>query len=267
VPSTDGGVQAPKYSPVVAEIPLLQLQKYQPAEFVPAVIVMDTVANSCPLSPASERVVDASSLADNFSSTTSIWKRLLDRPALLVCAGVCILVLMTTAVWVYVSHTRSASKPVKASNVAATTPIDTSGSALFQNKPNAATPISSQPTTSVAPPSAPSLPGATQTKTASHPVVAERRNESVVPPVKIPEQITAPAAPTSGMLHYSGPPVSYGGTVVFSNLPEGRLRFTFDQQSWQPLISHEPHGTQKLTLRSLKTENQTQCDVRWEIVQ
>ena len=65
VPSTDGGVQAPKYSPVVAEIPLLQLQKYQPAEFVPAVIVMDTVANSCPLSPASERVVDASSLADN----------------------------------------------------------------------------------------------------------------------------------------------------------------------------------------------------------
>ena len=72
---------------------------------------------------------------------------------------------------------------------------------------------------------------------------------------------------TRGILHYSGPPVRFGETVVFSNLPGGLLRFTFDQQSWQPLISRQPNGTQKLTLRSLKRENQVQCDVHWEIVQ
>jgi len=82
-----------------------------------------------------------------------------------------------------------------------------------------------------------------------------------------PPLTSAPASQTEGVLHYSGPPVRFGETVVFSNLPGGRLRFTFDQQSWQPLISRQPNGSQKLTLRSLKRENQVQCDVHWEIVQ
>jgi hypothetical protein len=121
-----------------------------------------------------------------------------------------------------------------------------------------------------------------RTTTVSRPVVAKREESSAVAALKIPDgstieqtetgrpprepQISTPTPSTSGMLHYSGPPVGYGGTVVFSNLPGERLRFTFDQQSWQPLIAHLSDGTQKLTLLSLKKENQVQCDVHWEIV-
>jgi hypothetical protein len=97
------------------------------------------------------------------------------------------------------------------------------------------------------------------------PVVAEHRDGDSSAPTE--PQISTPSPPTFGVLHYSGPPVSYGGTVVFSNLPGGRLRFSFDQQSWQPLILRQPDGTQKLTLHSLKKKNQVQCDVRGEIVQ
>lgn len=85
-----------------------------------------------------------------------------------------------------------------------------------------------------------------------------------------PAAVTTPAVPISsrsGTLHYTGPPVAHGGVVVFSGLPSGRLRFTFDHQAWQPLISHQPDGTQILTLRSLGHSEQTQCDVRWEVVQ
>jgi len=60
--------------------------------------------------------------------------------------------------------------------------------------------------------------------------------------------------------------VQYGETVTFFNLPPARLRFTFDHKSWQPLISRQRDGTQKLTLRSLSQREQTSCDVSWEIV-
>jgi len=61
--------------------------------------------------------------------------------------------------------------------------------------------------------------------------------------------------------------VRYGESIVFPNLPHDRLRFTFDHQSWQPLISHQPDGTQQLTLISIRHgEEQTYCDVGWEIV-
>jgi hypothetical protein len=76
----------------------------------------------------------------------------------------------------------------------------------------------------------------------------------------------APALPTAGTLHYYGPPLRFGQTVVFAGLPGGRLKFTFDHQSWSPLIARQPDGTQKLTLRSLKQGEQTQCDVGWEII-
>ena len=78
----------------------------------------------------------------------------------------------------------------------------------------------------------------------------------------------APASPPrSGELHYSGPPVPQNGQVVFENLPGARLKFTFDQQAWQPTIRRQPNGTQTLTLRSLLPGTQTQCDVKWEIAQ
>jgi hypothetical protein len=54
---------------------------------------------------------------------------------------------------------------------------------------------------------------------------------------------------------------------VFENLPGARLKFTFDRGVWQPVISRQPNGTQKLTLRSLSPDLQTRCDVGWEIIQ
>ena len=77
---------------------------------------------------------------------------------------------------------------------------------------------------------------------------------------------TAGTPPTAGTLRYFGPPLRFGQTVVFAGLPGGRLKFTFDHQSWSPLIARQPDGTQKLTLRSLKQGEQTQCDVGWEII-
>lgn len=72
------------------------------------------------------------------------------------------------------------------------------------------------------------------------------------------------ATPRSGTLHYSGPPVQYGGIVVFSGLPAGRLRFSFDHQAWQPLISRQLDGSQTLRLRSLQHSAQLECNVHWE---
>ena len=84
-------------------------------------------------------------------------------------------------------------------------------------------------------------------------------------PVPLPPVVqSAPA--TSGVLHYHGPPVPQYGEVVFADLPAARLRFTFDLQSWQPLISRQPNGLKKLVLRSLKPGWRTECDVRWEVV-
>jgi hypothetical protein len=60
--------------------------------------------------------------------------------------------------------------------------------------------------------------------------------------------------------------VPQNGEVVFENLPGGRLKFTFDRGAWQPVISRQPNGTQKLTLRSLRPGLQTQCEVGWQII-
>jgi hypothetical protein len=84
------------------------------------------------------------------------------------------------------------------------------------------------------------------------------------PPLPSP----APVAPArSGLLHYAGPSVAQGGVVVFSGLPAGRLRFTFNHQMWQSTISRRPDGTQTLMLRSLTPGPQTQCDVKWETIE
>lgn len=101
------------------------------------------------------------------------------------------------------------------------------------------------------------------------PVLASAPPAQPAPPVETPQTpVSAPASPPrSGELHYSGPPVPQNGLVVFENLPGARLKFTFDQQAWQPTIRRQPNGTQTLTLRSLLPDMQTQCDVKWEIVQ
>ncbi len=76
-----------------------------------------------------------------------------------------------------------------------------------------------------------------------------------------------PAAATSGILRYSGPPVQFGESISFSKLPKAMLRLSFDRAVWQPQFSRQSDGTQTLTLRSLSHDPQTQCVVVWQIPQ
>jgi len=85
-------------------------------------------------------------------------------------------------------------------------------------------------------------------------------------PVAPPAQPPPGHQPATGMLHYQGPPVPYGGTVVFDNLPKARLKFSFDGTAWRMVIQINPDGTKKLTLSSLKQGFQSTCDVGWQIV-
>ena len=84
------------------------------------------------------------------------------------------------------------------------------------------------------------------------------------PPAPLPGQ-TEQAR--SGVLHYQGPPVLHGGTVVFDKLPKARLKFTFDHAAWQLVIKPNPDGTKKVTLISLAQGYQTSCDLGWEIIE
>jgi len=75
-----------------------------------------------------------------------------------------------------------------------------------------------------------------------------------------------PSAATSGVLRYSGPPVPFNGRVTFEKLPAARLKFTFDHDAWQPIISRQADGSQTLVLVSLKHGLQSRCEVQWERV-
>ena len=113
-------------------------------------------------------------------------------------------------------------------------------------------------------------PKARKSATATARKLVERPPEDIVPqpaPVAVTPAPVPAVRPTSGVLHYSGPPVPQNGEVVFENLPKARLKFTFDWGAWQPVISRQPNGTRELTLRSLRPGLQTQCDVAWEIIQ
>jgi hypothetical protein len=102
------------------------------------------------------------------------------------------------------------------------------------------------------------------------PTTDQPRNAASMPPERVaPAPIVrdTPVASKAGVLHYSGPPVHAGEVITFSGLPGAMLRFSFDHASWQPRISHQPDGTQTLTLRSLTQQDQTQCEVRWEVAQ
>jgi len=61
--------------------------------------------------------------------------------------------------------------------------------------------------------------------------------------------------------------VPFGGVVVFDNLPNARLKFSFDRSAWQPTIKVNTDGTKTLTLTSLKQGYQTRCDAGWEILE
>jgi hypothetical protein len=81
-----------------------------------------------------------------------------------------------------------------------------------------------------------------------------------------PAQPPPAQQPVTGMLHYQGPPVPYGGTVVFDNLPKARLKFSFDATAWRMVIRINPDGTKKVILSSLKQGFQSTCDLGWQIV-
>ncbi|HLX45184.1 MAG TPA: serine/threonine-protein kinase [Bryobacteraceae bacterium] len=98
----------------------------------------------------------------------------------------------------------------------------------------------------------------------------EQQKSAPPPPSPVEQQKppvdSAPAAhPTSGILRYSGPPVPLNGKVTFQNLPAARLRFTFDHDAWQPVISRQANGSQTLILVSKKQGLQSKCEVRWEL--
>ncbi len=76
-----------------------------------------------------------------------------------------------------------------------------------------------------------------------------------------------PAQLRSGVLHYQGPPVPRGGTVVFDNLPKTRLKFVFDHAAWQLIIKPNPDGTKRVILISQMQGYQTNCDLSWEVVE
>ena len=93
---------------------------------------------------------------------------------------------------------------------------------------------------------------------------AAAHNMNTVPPA--PAQPLPAHQPATGMLHYQGPPVPYGGTVVFDNLPKERLKFSFDSTTWRMVLRINPDGTKKVILTSLKQGFQSTCDLGWQIV-
>jgi hypothetical protein len=198
-------------------------------------------------------------------------------PRLFVGIGLAVVVIAAGAVGFYEWHKKSSEAPVvdttaQTQSVPDTPPTPSSPEPV--EKPDAGTPAP----TAGAP--APEVKPEAPIKT-PQPAIGERvrpaekttdasRNtapattEHVAPAPIVRE---TPASSKAGVLHYSGPPVHYGEVVTFSGLPGAMLRFSFDHSSWAPRISHQPDGTQTLTLRSLTQQDQTQCEVRWEVAQ
>jgi len=107
-----------------------------------------------------------------------------------------------------------------------------------------------------------------ESKTASAAVSKKKaadvpRTAEAVKPQPVPQP--PPGPPDHGVLHYSGPPVPFNGTVEFDNLPAEKLKFNFDQSIWLPKIEKQPNGLKKLILRSKVQGVQTTCDGTWEI--
>jgi hypothetical protein len=243
----------------------------------------ELIANATPIKDRETQVHDSvfsTSPAYERASHGKFWV----LPALL--AVVCLSVIVAAGFWWRNSHTKPASALYSSAGDAVRpgTPPIASTDALINGKPSAAKLIPEDRTETRNPEdehAQPAVAPSTSVVDERHPVVGKFGSAQMA--TSIPETLplvpndarnkpqppqpeSAPAPETSGILHYSGPPVQYGETVTFFNLPPARLRFTFDHKSWQPLISRQRDGTQKLTLRSLSQREQTSCDVSWEIV-
>ena len=193
------------------------------------------------------------------------------QPLLLAGAAVCVL-LVGIGAWLHVSRAKPVllAVPAPASTASQNAPL--AGRTSENDKPSAATPGGGE--ASVLRNSAKET---QQVKTAPKIFIeppkvdtAHRDSREVIVADATPkgskEHPFAPASQSSGTLHYAGPPVRYGERVTFTGLPAARLKFAFDHQAWQPLISRQPDGTKTLALRSLKKGEQTSCDVGWEVV-
>lgn len=180
---------------------------------------------------------------------------------LMAVAALLIGVAAVVTIWQYKTHRKNLSA------AASTSPtLSTTSSVPAQPPP----PPTAGPSPPPVAPASPSAGTATAAQLASHqpsPNLVNSQGGNAASSAPPPPTHAPPAAPQSGLLHYTGPPVAQGGVVVFSGLPAGRLRFTFDRQNWQPTISRRPDGTQTLMLRSLRPGQQTECDATWEIIE
>jgi len=251
------------------ETPAIEVERTAPPQEEPAlaetaipVIVPDPVAPTEP-PPIPTPEVDDSLSAHLPDTKTPEQKSSWRMPVLVSVAVLCILGAAAGGIWWHTSHAKKTTTPVpgltSASNGAAVTGAPKPSAAIVETEPQ---PLP-EPAKIVV--NKPRVDSGNETR--ADVAVPRVRQDSTLrqPPPPSPEPV--PVQPTSGTLHYSGPPVRYGESIAFANLPHDRLRFTFDHQSWQPLISHQPDGTQKLTLISIRHgEEQTHCDVGWEIV-
>ncbi len=101
-------------------------------------------------------------------------------------------------------------------------------------------------------------------------VSAAHGNPAAPTPTFLPTPKPGPiqnVAGKSGIEHYQGPPVPYGGKVVFQNLPQARLKFTFDTTSWKLTIKLNPDGTKNVILTSTQQGTLTSCDLGWQVVE
>lgn len=195
-----------------------------------------------------------------------------------------VLLIGGAGLWFYTVKMRAANATgvqVAATPVAAP---DVQTPAPASPEPAAPTPV---PTPEVVPPN-PDFKGKDSTpppapKTAPptpEPKSDSEGNPPIAPPVPVADPGPAPApapvaptpalrkpqGPTSGVLHAAVEVAQYG-EVVFDNLPNARLKFTFDHSLWQATISRQANGTQTLVMRSLKPGVQRVCDVKWEFAQ
>lgn len=194
---------------------------------------------------------------------------------LLTGASVALVAIVAVGVWFFVLHGKwpGLTASTQRSNAEAPITSPTAVTPPTAAKPSAAAPVAApQPAmasqTGGATNSAQPPPARNVSSIQSHPAMPlpppTQKTSTQLAAEPTPALLSPPAVPHSGDLHYTGHPIHFGEVVTFAHLPGGRLRFVFDHQSWQPLISRQSDGTQTLSLRSLKHADQTQCDVQWE---
>ena len=271
----------PQSPPIFVEIPAPP-QEPTPAETAGHASVPEPVPNTFPILTSTPEVND-SGPSEPERAKSREQKRSRRLPALVALAALC--VLGAGGFWWHTSHSKAtlpSDAAVPAPTTTAATPIPTltpapdsisaTNNTVVTDKPSAANPGGAVAETEPQPRPIPSKIAIAKPRvdagdrsSADVPVASNKRDSTARQPQPPPHE-PVPATPTSGTLHYTGPPVRYGESVTFANLPPDRLKFTFDHQSWQPLISRQANGTKTLSLRSLSQVEQPHCDVGWEIL-